>query len=313
MCYFCGMDGRLRSRLPVLNSLLPGPRLRPVRPGSDLLNADAPEPPIDRGGLPRVRPNEIALMFSGGVDSTASAVMLAEHYDKVHLVTYRNGYGHWYHHRSQMRVDKLNRRLGERFTHSLITTKGYFDDVVVDSVLADYKRYRSGFIWFMGCKMAMHMRTILFCLEHGLLRATDGSNSDTAEMVEQSLLSLSLIRFFYEDHTVDFGTPVYEVRRAESRELIRELDIRMGVQVMDRHLCIQPTCVAGELYYLPYLLMNKPVNHDERQVSRFIEEKEAICRRIMSAYFEGRGIDLDALLADRKRQIEQLGASEGEG
>jgi len=295
----------------VLNSLLPGPRLEPIRPGSDLLNADAPEPPLAPGRFPRVKRNEIALMFSGGVDSTASAVMLAEHYDKVHLVTYRNGYGHWYHHRSQMRVDELNRRLGDRFTFSLVSTKGYFDDVVVNSVLADYKRYRSGFIWFMGCKMAMHMRTILFCLEHGLSHATDGSNSDTAEMVEQSLLSLSLIRFFYEDHTVDFGTPVYEIRRAESRELIRELDIRMGVQVMDRHLCIQPTCVAGELYYLPYLLMNKPVNHDEQQVSRFIEEKETICRRIMGAYLEGRGIDLDALLADRRQQLEQLRAGEG--
>ncbi len=250
-------------------------------------------------------------MFGGGVDSTASAVMLAEHYDKVHLATYRNGYGHWYPPRSQMRVDELNRRLGDRFTFSLISTKGYFDDVVVNSVLDDYKRYRSGFIWFMGCKMAMHMRTVLFCLEHGLPHATDGSNSDTSEMVEQSLLSLSLIRFFYEDHTVDFGTPVYEIRRAKSPQLITELGIRVGVQAMDRHLCIQPTRVAGELYYLPYLLMNKPVNHDEDQVSRFIEEKETICRRIMGAYLESRGIDLDGLLADRRRQLAQ--ATPGKG
>jgi hypothetical protein len=180
--------------------------------------------------------------------------------------------------------------------------------VIVNSVLADYRKYKSGFIWFMGCKLAMHMRSVLFCLEHGLARATDGSNSDTAEMVEQSLLSLSLIRFFYEDHTVEFGTPVYEVERAESRKLIKELGIRMGVQVLDRHLCIQPTCVAGELYYLPYVLMNKPVNHDEQAVSAFIEEKEVICRRILKAYFDRKGIDLDALMANRR---EQLAALEG--
>ena len=290
----------------MLDSLLPGPRLRPIAPGSDVLNEDAPVPPLRDGQMPEIKPNEICLMFSGGVDSTATAVMLAEKYDKVHLVTYRNGYGHWYHHRSGLRVDELNRRLGDRFTFSLITTKGYFDDVVVNSVLKDYRDYGSGFIWFMGCKMAMHLRTILFCLEHGLLISTDGSNSDTAEMVEQSLLSLSLIRFFYEDHTVDFGTPVYEVRRAESRDLIKDLGIRMGVQVMDRHLCIQPTCVAGELYYLPYLLMNKPVNHDERTVSRFIEAKEVICRKIIKAYLSDKGVDLDALLENRRAQIAAL-------
>ena len=304
------MASGLRSRLPVLDSLLPGPPLKPIAPGSDVLNPDAPVPPLRPDHFPDVKPDEIALMFSGGVDSTATAVMLAERYDKVHLVTYRNGYGHWHHHRSGMRLDELNQRLGNKFTYTLISTKGYFDKVIVDTVLADYRRYKSGFIWFMGCKLAMHMRSIAFCLEHGLTITTDGSNSDTAEMVEQSLLSLSLIRFFYEDHTVDFGTPVYEVRRAESRELIKDLGIRMGVQVLDRHLCIQPTCVAGELYYLPYLLMNKPVNHDETAVSRFIEEKEVICRKVLGAYFEAKGVDLDALMANRREQIAALeGAS----
>jgi len=300
------MASGLRSRLPVLNALLPGPPLRPIAPGSDVMNDDAPTPPLRPGHFPEIRPNEIALMFSGGVDSTATAVMLAEQYDKVHLVTYRNGYGHWHHHRTQMRLNELNTRIGPKFTFTLISTKGYFDEVIVNSVLADYRKYKSGFIWFMGCKLAMHLRSVAFCLEHGLTRTTDGSNSDTSEMVEQSLLSLSLIRFFYEDHTVDFGTPVYEVRRAESRELIRDLGIRMGVQVLDRHLCIQPTCVAGELYYLPYLLMNKPVNHDETAVSQFIEEKEVICRRVLGAYFKQQGVDLDELMANRREQIAAL-------
>jgi len=80
----------------------------------------------------------------------------------------------------------------------------------------------------------------------------------------------------------------------------------MGVQVLDRHLCIQPTCVAGELYYLPYLLMNKPVNHDETAVSQFIEEKEVICRRVLGAYFKQQGVDLDELMANRREQIAAL-------
>ncbi|MEE2829966.1 MAG: hypothetical protein VX498_12320 [Myxococcota bacterium] len=280
-----------------------------MSPGTDVISLVGGElPDLARDGLPRLRPKEIALMFSGGVDSTATAVMLAERYERVHLVCYRNGYGHYYHHRTEARVHELNRRLGDRFIFSLIGVKEHFDRILVDRVLKDYKAYRSGFIWFMGCKMAMHLRSVIYCLEHGLPVSTDGSNSDTDEMVEQSLLSLSLIQHFYEDNAVEFGTPVYEVRRAESRQVIKDLGLKMGVQVMDRHLCIQPTCVAGELYYLPYLFFNKPVKHDEETVSRFIEEKVAICRALMQEYFAEKGVDLDALLADRREQLAKLQA-----
>ena len=295
----------IRSRLPILTDFL-GPRLQPEAPGSDVLGRVGSGPPdLVQNGFPDLRGDEIALMFSGGLDSTATAVMLAERFRRVHLITYRNGYGHYYHHRTEDRVRELNRRLGDRFVWTLISTKHHFDRILVDHVLADYAEYRSGFVWFMGCKMAMHMRSAVYCLEHGLLHMTDGSNSDTDEMVEQSLLSLSLITHFYDDHTVDFGTPVYDVHRAESREIIAEMDLKMGVQVMDRHLCIQPTCIAGELYYLPYLFFNKPVKHDEELVSRFIEVKARVCRQLMAEYFRAKGVDLDDLLARRRGQLHE--------
>ena len=291
------------SRLPILTDFL-GPRLKPEAPGSDVLGrVGIARPDLAQDGFPGIKDKEIALMFSGGLDSTATAVMLGERYDRVHLITYRNGYGHYYHHRTEERVRELNRRLGDKFVWSLISIKDAFDEILVNNVLKDYREYRSGFIWFMGCKMAMHMRSAQYCLEHGLVHMTDGSNSDTDEMVEQSLLSLSLITHFYEDHTVHFGTPVYDVHRAESREIIRELDLKMGVQVMDRHLCIQPTCVAGELYYLPYLFFNKPVKHDEDLVSRFIDVKSRICHDIVAARLAERGVDLEALLAFRRGRI----------
>ena len=298
----------LRERLPILTDFL-GPKKQPIAEGSDVLSLIGGSlPELSVSGLPELRPNEVALMFSGGVDSTATAVMLAERYEKVHLVCYRNGYGHYYHHRTEDRVRELNRRLGDRFVFSLISIKDSFDEILVNDVLRDYQDYRSGFIWFMGCKMAMHLRSIIYCLEHGVVISTDGSNSDTDEMVEQSLLSLSLIQHFYEDHLVTFGTPVYEVRRSDSRELIRDLGLKMGVQVMDRHLCIQPTCLAGELYYLPYLFFNKPVKHEDEVVSRFIEEKVARCKQLMSGYFAARGVDLAELLSDRRTQLDKLDA-----
>ena len=280
---------------------------------SDVLLVTQPvSVPMAPGNYPDVRGKDITLMFSGGVDSTATAIMLSELYDRVHLVTYKNGYGHYYHHRTHKRVKELNSKLGNKFTYTLISTKDYFDQILVNSVLKDYKKYRSGFIWFMGCKMAMHMRSAIYCLENGVRYMTDGSNVDTDEMVEQMLVSLTMIDHFYDSMAVDFGTPVYEVSRQASKALIRKWDLNMGIEVMDRHLCIQPTCLAGELYYMPYLLFNKKVKHDERVVAQFIDEKAEICNRIIAEYFRKKGVDLQELLADRGRQMAELDAVQPE-
>ena len=273
----------------------------------DLLDGSlSPVSALAHGTMPTIKPNEIALMFSGGIDSTATAIRLAEQYERVHLITFRNGYGHFHHHRTRQRVDELNRKLGNKFYYTLISTKGHFDEILVKHVLKDYQQYHSGFIWFMGCKMAMHMRSALYCLQHGLVQMTDGSNEDTNEMVEQMLISLALIRDFYAHNGIKFGTPVYEVRRDDSRRLIAALGLKMGIEVMDRHLCIQPTCLAGELYYMPYLLFNKKVRHDEATVARFIAEKRLIAQAIIDRWLSERGHSLAAILDQRQRQLASL-------
>jgi len=271
---------------------------------ADILDrSERPSFEIGPDRLPPIKHDEIALMFSGGLDSTATAIMLAEKYARVHLITYRTGYGHFRHDRTRKRVDALNRAMGDRFVYTLMSTKSYFDQILVDSALADFKKYKSGFIWCMGCKVAMHMRSAIYCLENGLRYMSDGSNEGTNEMVEQMLVSLTLIRFFYERYGIDFGTPVYEMTRDESRELLEKWGLEMGVRVMDRHLGVQPTCIAGELYYVPYLLFNKRVKHDEATVASFIDEKQRICDGIVRDYFGGKGIELDELIADRAAQL----------
>ncbi len=260
----------------------------------DVLDATHPGPPD-----PTLKPDDVALMFSGGLDSTATALALADTHARVHLVTYRNGYGHRHMERARARYDDLVRAAGDKFTWTLISTKGLFEDLLLGSLAADYRKVRSGFVWCLGCKLAMHARSAQFCLEHGIPRMTDGANGETDEMVEQSLLSLSLIRFFYEDHGVEYGAPVYDATRDASRDKLRAMGVRTGLTVLGRQLRVQPTCVAGELYYLPYLLLNKPVKHDEDKVAAFFEAKVPRASELVREGLKAQGLDLDALLAER--------------
>ncbi len=264
------------------------------RPMEDVLDASHPG-----SADPTLKPDEVALMFSGGLDSTATALALSRTHERVHLVTYRNGYGHLKLDRARARYEDLVRSAGPNFTWTLISTRPLFEELLLKSLAADYRAVRSGFVWCLGCKLAMHARSAWFCLENGLPRMTDGANGETDEMVEQSLLSLSLIRFFYEDLSVEYGAPVYDATRDESRADLRRRGVRTGLTVLGRQLGVQPTCIAGELYYLPYFLLNKPVKHDEDKVAAFFEAKVPRAKEFVREGLRRRGLELDALLAAR--------------
>ena len=233
---------------------------------------------------------EIALMFSGGIDSTMAACLLAERYERVHLLTYHNGHGTAHMGKTRRRVDELRARFGnERFEHMLTSTKSLMETVVVDDLVETYADYRSGFIWCMGCKLAMHTRSAIYCLENGITEMSDGSSGSTQEMVEQMLVSLSLIRTFYEHYGISFATPVYDIPREEEQADLRSRGFRMGLQVLGRNVGIQPSCYAGLLYYAPYMLFHKAPKHDEAAVARFIEDRSQRAHALVEGWFAQRG------------------------
>ena len=224
---------------------------------------------------------EIALMFSGGIDSTMAAILLAEQYDRVHLLTYGNGYGHYHLDRTRRRADELRQRCGDRFEHAVVSVQDLFERYLPEPE-AEFRRYRSGFVWCLGCKLAMHTRSILYNLEHRITEMTDGSSKSTGEMVEQMPVCVNGFREFYSFHGITFSTPVYDIPREQEIEALRSRGFRLGLRIGDRFLGIQPKCRPGELYYLPFLLLRQRPRHDEDRVLEFLAEKRELAERIIA-------------------------------
>lgn len=220
----------------------------------------------------------VSLMFSGGVDSTTAALALAERFERVHLLSYSNGYGHTKLHRTATRVRELERHAGPRFVHHRASIQPLFDRLLVDDLQAEYRRWGSGFVWCLACKLAMHSHSILYGLEHRIPEMADGSSASTGEMVEQSLLSLYLFRELYAEWGIRFTTPVYTIPREQEIERLKQRGFRMGLRIRDRFLRVQPKCRPGELYYLPFLLFDQPPKHDEDKVAAFLDEKRSVAR-----------------------------------
>lgn len=231
-----------------------------------------------------INKKEISLMFSGGVDSTMAAITLSKQYGKVHLLTYCNGHGHYNLKNSKNRANELINKFGNKFIHHLIPIEDLFKKMVIDTLLDDYKEFKSGFIWCLGCKMTMHTRSIIYNLENKIKFMSDGSSQDTSEMVEQMPISVSLIMMFYEKYGIDFFVPVYKQTREEKIKKLKELKFNMGIPIKDRFIGIQPRCIPGELYYMPYLLFNKALDHEKPLVAQFIKKKCQIAERYIEEY-----------------------------
>ena len=235
---------------------------------------------------------EIALMFSGGIDSTMAACLLAEEYDKVHLLTYNNGYGHMFMSATKKRVKELEKKFPGKFSHKLTSSKKLFEDIAVNNIYDEYKKHESGFVWCLGCKIAMHTQSIIYCLENAIPYMSDGSSRDTSEMVEQKPFSIKLIKQMYSSYGIEFITPVYDIKRNEEISKLKTMGFNMGLfRVMDRFIGIQPKCFAGELYYLPNILFKRKPKHDNYQIKIFFNRKRELVERTIEKHFESKGIN----------------------
>jgi hypothetical protein len=237
-------------------------------------------------------PRQAALMFSGGIDSTTAAIRLTREFDRVHLLTWGNGYGHYRLGRTRARMAELKRLYGDRFQHGLGSVQGLFECLVVNDLEGNWRRWGSGFVWCLGCKLAMHAHSVVYCLERGIRTLADGSSQSTGEMVEQMLVSIYRIRDFYARYGIEYRTPVYTVPRSEEIAFLRQEGFRMGLRVGDRFLGVQPKCRPGELYYLPFLLFNQPPKHDPEPITAYLDEKAELAHAWIAEECARRGLAL---------------------
>jgi hypothetical protein len=247
--------------------------------GSRVFRPEGPQSARERTDDAAPKLDPVALMFSGGLDSAAAAILLAQTHREVHLLTFGNGHGHLMVGRAKGAGRDLARRFPGRVFHHLTSVAPLFRELVTADLPGTYARYRSRFVWCFGCKLAMHSATIAYCLAHGVGTASDGSSRETSYYVEQSPLGLQLIHSLYTEHGLDFSTPVHRIsNREEARRLLEDHGIRQGFRFRDRNPGTQPICVPGNgIYFLSTFFSLHP-EFPPDQVTRFFEDKAPACR-----------------------------------
>jgi len=265
-------------------------------------------------GTPRL--GDVAVSFSGGLDTTLAVVQLLDVFERVHLLTYCNGYCF----RIDAHHDRV-RALRDAFGADRIVSRTEVVRPHIDELLDDYwsdlRRTGSPLIFDLACRFSMEIATIQYCLENDIAHAADGLNSAQPVIF---ILEPDYIRMadrFMGEFGIQFLHPVYHFGDREKR---RELLDRHGLNVevklisfvqrtgilpqISEQILTQPFCYAQ----VPIFFLTSPLRHapllrrfglplDDAKAYR--EERQRVARELLARHVAALGGEMTELLERR--------------
>ncbi len=241
-----------------------------------------------------------ALLYSGGCDSTLAASRLAERFGKVHLITLtRFGF---------IETDNPSvhgARMRERFPSTTFLEHKIPYGPLYEEVEA-YRRLRN--LWNHGaltsipcghCKVAMHWRNVLFCLENGVKYAADGAVTTNDQFAEQNprILMPELIEF-YAHYGITLVHPVHVHGLDTEAELFR-LGVTDSPQVKRTTKDKQVICSQHLLFAMVMrrYLASHTFEEYEAEMKTYMRAKLAHLRELTDAWLaQPRGSRIAKLL-----------------
>lgn len=154
---------------------------------------------------------EIVVKYSGGTDSTAATALLAEKYDRVHLLTFRHS-GIMNVENSSTNIKKLSELYGkEKFTHTIMDIENLASMVAFEDYFSNIRKHGFFVLGSCGlCKLSMHIRALIFCLDNNITEVADGANKNSSHFPAQMDVVLDEYKKMYGRFGVKFHNPVFD-------------------------------------------------------------------------------------------------------
>lgn len=173
--------------------------------------------------------DDMVVLFSGGTDSTLAAALSAEKHGRIRLVTY-DRFGLFDTEENTRRAARvLQSRYGpERVTHEVLRYDALFKHISYENYLMNLLKHRFFLLSTCGlCKLAMHVRTIVYCLDTGARHACDGANKGMELFPAQMDCVLAEIRGLYARFGIDYANPVFDYAPPEEGDFLEKENLAL--------------------------------------------------------------------------------------
>jgi 7-cyano-7-deazaguanine synthase in queuosine biosynthesis len=234
----------------------------------------------------------VAVLYSGGSDSVLSAAVLTKDFDEIHLLTFTYAVIAEGSERSKVNVERLRRKYPDRrFVHSIFYLDNLLKMILSHRKLRDLLKYRLFVVAMCPiCKVAMHTRTLLYCLDHGIKYVADGANQARGRTYpEQVKTVMQQYADFYKPYEITYFSPIYEMP-TRTDHILYEMGIYPYPNVKtdsEANALIEPNCDYKSLYHTVSVGYYKNLYGDdkfEEITIRYYQEKFRWIREMVEDY-----------------------------
>jgi hypothetical protein len=255
-------------------------RVDTVRAGSDLTSG---APAAGDG------PRKVTLFYSGGADSTYAAVLLAQQYDEVHLLTFtHDGIGNT--HKPKINADRLQQRFGDKIVYRVVDGNALWRRLYVEPFAEDRRVY-GAFLNTGACEccyLSWNAIAAVYNQRHGIRSLAVGIDRDhSGFMYSATEKGIATMVRWHAEYGTHFFMPVYDEPHTDERLY------DMGI-TSERHTkrpyqfyttaTTQGTCEfgLGHRLYAQYAVVRRTPEERRAVASAYFEEKLGICRQYVA-------------------------------
>lgn len=169
----------------------------------------------------------MAVMFSGGRDSSLAAVIYCTRGFRVQLLRFITGFGI-----PSPLPEIREAELRSRFEDTILPTPepigvyGLVRRIAVAEIEDDFRRFDGKNLVLLGEKLALHAASIVYCLNNGIEVLADGTSGYQADMPEQRGTAIDFFRELAQRYGVRYETPV---KAAASSDEVKYALLEAGI------------------------------------------------------------------------------------
>ncbi|MBU4334701.1 MAG: hypothetical protein KKD07_09700 [Candidatus Omnitrophica bacterium] len=138
---------------------------------------------------------------------------MSKEYDRVHLLTFKR-FGLFCMDNIKYNIPRLKDSCGkDKFLHKVIDINKLFEEVSYNRYLHYLKKYNFMVLSTCGlCKLSMHVRALIYCVENNVKYVCDGSNkySGNGYFPAQMPSVINELKKMYSLFDIEYLTPVLE-------------------------------------------------------------------------------------------------------
>jgi hypothetical protein len=237
--------------------------------------------------------NAVALFYSGGADSTYSAVLLAQAFSQVHLLTFTHD-GIANTHKVRINADRLIQRFGDRIVYRVIDSSALWRRLYLEPFAEDRAKY-GAFLNTGACEccyLCWNAIAAVYSQRNGIQSLASGIDRDhSGFMYSASDEGIERMVRRHAQSGIKLFMPVYDEPHTDER--LFEMGITAEPHTKRPYqfyttATTQGTCEfgLGHRFYAQYAAVRRTAEQRRATAGSYFDEKLRICRAYVADAIE---------------------------